>query len=453
MLTTLARRWSSPPTRLLGYIAPAIVATAAVVLFATLGPLHPVSLVYFGGLFLAFVALSLVRAQVLLIWLVPLSMTFFVDVWIEPFDLLLLMLAAMGLLATRVRWREVHLQPVEWRFLLFIAALGTTLFVPFVPRRLLFTVKLYSFGFLAFEVARFAAHRYGRPALAWGPVLFTTVTAAMLFHRGFGMGMSAVMNSDLRGLTSQLPWGSSNYVAAVLVLCLPAIQFLVQSSTQDRFRRGLALVALIVSVGAILITTSRGGLLLSGAFLLGTGLRLRRGGWVALLGVSVVLSILMVTPLGQFLVERFTSSRGMESAIARPLIWGWAFQRGVRHLPFGIGAGQGVVQPDRLGDADPHNYYLTLFSEGGPLALALWLWILAALWQKSRVLSRQPETENAGNALRGIVALGGVNSLFEPTFPGYLYQTLFWWLAGTFYAADQTAAPPPTSTGDASLTP
>lgn len=452
-MTTLARWWSSPPARFLAYFTPAIVATSAVIFFATLGPLHPLSLVFFGGLFLVFVTLSLVRLPVLLFWLVPLSMVFFVSHWIEPNDVLLVMLAVVGLLATRVRWRKVRLEPVEWRFLLFIAALATTFFVPFVPRRLLYAVKLSTFGLLAFEVARFAARRYGRTAVAWGPALFAAVTAAMIVQRGASMGVGALMNNDLRGLTSELPWGRSNYVAAVLVLCLPAILFLVRSPVQDRLRRALALVVLIASIGAILVTTSRGGLLLSAAFLLGTGLRFRRGGWAALLGVSLVLGILLLTPLGQFLVERFTSSRGISSAIARPLTWGWAFQRGVTHLPFGVGAGQGVIQPDRLGNADPHDYYLTLFSEGGPLALALWLWIMAALWQKSRALSRRPGTEDAGDALRGTVALAGLNSLFEPTFPGGLYYTLFWWLAGTFYAADRTAAPPSTSSGDASTRP
>ena len=78
---------------------------------------------------------------------------------------------------------------------------------------------------------------------------------------------------------------------------------------------------------------------------------------------------------------------------------------------------------------------------------------MAALWQKSRALSRRPETTNAGDALRAVVVLAGLNSLFEPTFPGGLYQTLFWWLAGTFYAADRTTAPSSTSSGDASVRP
>jgi hypothetical protein len=446
-MITLDRWRSAPPARIFVFLAPAIVATAAVVLFATLGPLHPLSLVFFGGLFLAFVALSLARAPVLLFWLVPLSMVFFVDHWIEPNDVLLVMLVVAGLLSTRVHWREIRLEPVELRILLFIAALGTTFFVPFVWRRLLYAVKLSVFGLLAFEVARFAARRYGRAAIAWGSVLFAAVSAAMLFQHGFEMGLSALMKNDLRGTTSALPWGRSNYVAAVLVLCLPASLFLVRSSSRDRLHRGLALVTLIASVGAILITTSRGGLILSGVFLLGTGLRLRRGGWVALIGAGAVLGILLATPLGQFLVERFTSPHGIDSAAARPIIWGWAFQRGVTHLPFGVGAGQGIMQLDRLGNAEPHNYYLTLFSEGGPLALALWLWIMAALWQKSRGLSRRPETERAGDALRGVVILAGLNSLFEPTFPAGLYNTLFWWLAGTFYAADGAAAASPEEPG------
>jgi O-antigen ligase len=128
--------------------------------------------------------------------------------------------------------------------------------------------------------------------------------------------------------------------------------------------------------------------------------------------------------------------------MARVIGWGLAWQRGVTHLPFGIGAGQGVMQQDRLGIGDPHNFYLTLFSEGGPLSLALWLWMFAALWRKAGALARAPGTSAAGTALQGTVALAMFNACIEPTFPGNLYQTLFWWLAGTFYGADPAAERP-----------
>jgi O-antigen ligase len=148
----------------------------------------------------------------------------------------------------------------------------------------------------------------------------------------------------------------------------------------------------------------------------------------------LVLAGAMFTPLGHGLMLRFTDARSLESVFARVLIWQAAWQRGVSHLPFGVGVAQGLVTHDSLLATDPHNYLLTLFSEMGIPGLLLWLWLFAALWSAGRGLRAHPGSHEVGTALLATLAIAFFNMQFEPTLAGGLYHLLFWWLVGIYYA-------------------
>ena len=114
-------------------------------------------------------------------------------------------------------------------------------------------------------------------------------------------------------------------------------------------------------------------------------------------------------------------------------MWAATWQRGMAHLPLGVGTGQGVIQHDLLAWMDPHNYPLTLFSESGPLAVVGWVALIVVV-MRTTGRARARLGVDATRVLHATVALGFLNSMFEPTFTGNLYFLLFWWLIGTLEA-------------------
>jgi hypothetical protein len=175
-------------------------------------------------------------------------------------------------------------------------------------------------------------------------------------------------------------------------------------------------------------------------------LNVLKGTWRArgrLIAAAVgLLALVLLTPAGTVVLQRFQDPQGIYSVGARWEVWKAAWERGISHLPLGVGHGQGRIQGDELADIDPHNFLLTLFSEGGPLALAAWLLLLYSVWQRGRLLSQTPGGENAAQSLRLLVVLGFLNSLFEPTFSGSLYYTLFWWSVGVLDESEPATAQP-----------
>ncbi len=425
-------------------LVPALAASTALFVLALRGPTDSVGLVISALLAFSGIGLVLARAPLFILWLVPVSMTVFYYMPLLHYEALVLIVAGVTLISAlpRLGPRDLLLESIEWRYGLFLVALLPGLAGSLSPWRFFGTLKMYLVGFLGFEVARRGARHYGREAMLWGPALFCLITSGMLVTRVAELGLPGFKSVLLRTYITHLPWGTSNYVAAVLVLCMPGLVLLIGESPTASLRRGVAVGALAASLGTLLFTTSRGGFLLSVAYLLTLSLRMRRSIWVFLIGAAGFGAALVATPFGRGSIARFTNQQSLDSVIFRVRIWGAAWERGISHLPLGVGAGQGVLQDDKLQWMDPHSFPLTLFSEGGPLVLATWLWVLLALWGASRRLKAEPGRRSAGHALRATLVLAFFNSLFEPTFTGNLYFLLFWWLAGIFEAVEHPSPGP-----------
>jgi len=422
-------------------VAPAVL-VSAVLLAAGMGWLmNPLGLLVAATL-AAIMGLAVLReSPLLLYWLVPASMAVDFRTAVQAYDVLVVLLAVSTLLSLRYAARSLvlRLQPLEWRYVLFIGFLFTAFFHPVDSRRFLYAIKLFTIALLAFETARFAVQRTGRLALAWGPALFCGITAVQIAIRFQTSGIPAFKSVVLRTYITDLSWGTSNFVAAVLALCVPVIMFVVRQSTAGSWARWAALAAMGATFGSLLMTSSRGGFVLIAGYYLLQVKRLRQLNPVVLIAVLAGVAALAFSPFGVGLMGRFSSEQGANSIFYRVLAWQSAFDRGVTHLPFGVGAGQGFVQMDRLNTEDPHNYLLTLFSEVGPIGLLGWLWLIFSLWQAAGRLVRSPTTRLAGQTLQATILIAMFNLLFEPTMPNYIYQTLFWWIAGTMYGTGPPA--------------
>lgn len=374
-------------------------------------------------------------APLLLLWAVPISMSVFLYAPVLHYEILVVILAAAIALSSRDAGIKhlPRLDPVERAFLLFLLATFVSVVVASSMWRFGGTWKIHVMGLLAFEVARRGSRRFGREAMLWGPAIFMLVTALMLMARASGSGVPGFRSIQQRSFLSALAWGQSNYVAAVTVLCTPVMLLLTRLSPPRSVRQTLSYGILALSLGAMLVTSSRGGFVLATAYLITQSIRLRKSSLPALGVLLVGGATLVLSPFGQATLERFTNWQSTHSIIFRFAMWAAAWQRGMTHLPFGVGTGQGIIQQDLLAWMDPHNYLLTLFSESGPFAVLSWIVLLFVVLRTTARL-RAALGEDATRVLHATVALGFLNSMFEPTFTGNLYFLLFWWLVGTLEA-------------------
>lgn len=385
----------------------------------------------------AMVLIALRAAPLLLLWAVPLSMSVFLYTPVLHYEILVVVLGVSLVIANRegAGARAPGWDPIERAFLIFLVSTFISVLVVSSLWRFGGTWKIHVVGLLGFEVARRGARRYGREAMLWGPALFMLVTAIMLMSRVSTSGIPGFRSIQERSFLSELPWGQSNYVAAVTVLCTPAMLLLTRLSPPRSVRQTLAYGILALSLGAMLVTSSRGGFVLSTAYLLTQSVRLRRSSLPALGMLLVGGATLMLSPFGQATLERFTNWQSTHSILFRFAMWAATWQRGMNHLPLGVGTGQGIIQHDLLAWMDPHNYLLTLFSESGPLAVVGWVALIVVVIRTTG-RARARLGEDATRVLHATVALGFLNSMFEPTFTGNLYFLLFWWLVGTLEAGN-----------------
>jgi hypothetical protein len=422
-------------------VAPVVLVGVAVSVIGLRGLADPITWLLLAPCLLGLLAYLLVVAPLAVFLLVPLGMCWYTPLPLLPYEGLVFVLAGiMGLSALAANpSRKWVLQPVEGRYLLFLLAM-----LPGIPSMLSMfrfgsSIKHYSVGILGFEVARHAARRFGRPAMLAGPIGLMLITISMLALRMAELGVPSFKGIVLRTYLTRLTWGTSNYVAAVLVLCLPAAVLLIRESPARSHLRTLGVVALAGTLASMFFTLSRGGFLLCMLYLLSLVRSGPRARWLTLGGALLLTLAVTATPLGKLVVSRFTNTDSLASVYGRIRIWQAAWHRGVTHLPFGVGTGQNVIQTDELGKIDTHNFLLSLFAENGPLGVVLWLSCIVALWQAARRLVACSKTTPAGEAIQATVVLALLNSMFEPTLTSSLYNLLFWWLIGIYHGVGAPA--------------
>jgi len=147
-------------------------------------------------------------------------------------------------------------------------------------------------------------------------------------------------------------------------------------------------LALVLLVGALILTGSRGGFLAFGAaavvyFAAWLGLH-RENRWravvLAMVGAGALLGVILITPLGGRLRESFAGL--VHSNQFRLLTWAGTWQM-VRHHPLvgtGIGTFKNIFPHYALGGYTEmaHHSFLQIGAEAGVGALAAFLWVLVA---------------------------------------------------------------------------
>jgi O-antigen ligase len=141
-----------------------------------------------------------------------------------------------------------------------------------------------------------------------------------------------------------------------------------------------------------------------------------------------VLAAVVASPIGMVLIARMTSLREFASFTIRIWYWREGWRRLVAHLPWGMGLGQGIENPDHLHGTDPHDFWLLVGGDLGVPGVLLWIGVLVAIVRAWLAVWPDPRRRELAFTLLLTFALGNVHSLVEPTFQGGQYQLLFLWI-------------------------
>ncbi|MBI5169197.1 MAG: O-antigen ligase family protein [Candidatus Eisenbacteria bacterium] len=296
----------------------------------------------------------------------------------------------------------------------------------------LFGVRKYGMGALALWTAsRLARDPRRRWDLLAGIAVAAITLSLATLAKAVQSGLLTTGSAFRRIEGTDLGWGTSNYIGALLVLMLPTVLHVGLNAPGPRMRwlgrLALPLIGLVMAIAA-----SRGGALLlvgvSLVFLLRQ--RMGRNTWLLLGGLAVAVALLLLGPGSEQFLARFTSPREQGSVVVRLFLLRAGWRRVLAHLPFGMGLGQGIVEPDHLAAGGPHNFLVTAAYEVGIPGALLWLAVLAAIAHRAWTHARMPAHARTAQTLLFTLVTAVLNSTFEGTFEGLHFQFLFFWIVG-----------------------
>jgi hypothetical protein len=375
--------------------------------------------------------------------LIPTPILLYTFAW-EVAVLALALLALVHGLRHRAAW-PWRLGAIEWVWIVYTGWAIATGFWCTDTLHYALGVRRLVVGFCILWVALRLPHLAARRWFETGIALCAIVLSLALIQRSGSAGYSLEQTLIHRGTVMNLGWGKDNYIAGLLLICAP---LLLRGALQGPWRqRLLPAIAFALDTLVQVIIASRAGTLL---FVVGTLVQLlyatRRYRVVVSLVAVGVLAAIVASPVGIVLLTRMTSLKEFASFTIRIWYWREGWRRLIEHLPWGMGLGQGIENPDHLHGIDPHDFWLLIGGDLGLPGILLWIGVLVAIVRAWLAVGRDPRRRELAFTLLLTFALGNVHALVEPTFQGVQYQLLFLWIVcgSLAYArADAGARPVP----------
>ncbi len=367
--------------------------------------------------------------------------------WIVyPWELIYLGLAVLvvlhGLFA-RPDWSR-RLERVECANLLLVGWAGLSIFWSAESVHWALSVRRMMGGVIGLWLGLRLAHWVKRSVFESSLLAAAlSLTLAALAHRQtIAQSQSRLLFN--RAAATDLGWGTANYIATILLVLSPMLVELGLHSRQ-RWQRITAWPAIaVVAVYQVLNASRAAAVLFFGGVIAqyAAGPMRRRLAWI--LGLTALVAAVLMSPLSEVLLKRFTSPRDVGSMLVRVWYARAAWQRTVDNLPWGIGAGQGWTYPDHLQNVDPHDYWLAVSSELGVPGVLLWIVVLVLLWRRITAVARTPGWHGIGRGLQVAFWLSQLHTIVEPTFQGIHYQFIYFWVMGGYlgYHAVALKRPP-----------
>lgn len=439
---------------LLARVGAAALALVILVVFALDGPSNPLGL---AALALTAVCGLLLLPKPPLIVVLPalgaLLLTQQISAGFHIFDVITVLIAAAALLksataGTPKMW-ELH-GPGQ---LSLIYILIPFLAVPFT------VISFFSFlgGFkeLALPVVLFLSLRRLVPrekshTLLWVFPVVGLFAAGQLLWRTHELGSRIYDRLEFRNFYTNLGWGWSDYIAALLEMCLLGTFLLTLLERRRAVRLGLFL-AMLPMLQAFLILFSRAGTL--ALFVAGVILAVGQSGKKSAVGLGIlalVVLVAMATPGGQVIADRFTDPKEFASYYTRIMVWIQSWNRFVAHPWTGIGLNQGRYQMDEMGDSRAHNPLLDALMDTGILGGLMFLTLVLVTY---RMCMRAEPNGYTGRlrtvraAMVAFITAVLLHAFVEPTISGYAMAFLLAWFIAWLTLQDPhgRSAPPEVS--------
>jgi O-antigen ligase/polysaccharide polymerase Wzy-like membrane protein len=362
--------------------------------------------------------------------LMPLQQLRFVFPYEIAFAVFVMSVLARGI-ALRAAWLT-RLEDIEVANLALVAwAVFTGLWCP-DPTLYLLGVRRFVLGWVSFWVAYRLARLVPRNAFELGLVFCAVALAGSALGHRMSFGLIEEQLRLNRALATDLGWGTANFIATLMLVLTPPI-LVMAARPRPRGLRIAAWPSLVATaVLQILIASRAATVLFIGGILAQVMHSMDRRRWLYAAVAAVAMAMLVLGPLGQGFLARFTNPRDVGSMVLRVWYFREAWRRTLDSLPWGIGLGQGYDYPDHLATTDPHNYWLVLSSELGIPGLVAWIFVLAFLWRRIDRMASTPGWQAEGRALQIAFWLSQLHTLVEPTFQGAQYQFLYFWVMGGY---------------------
>ncbi|MGH7726466.1 MAG: O-antigen ligase family protein [Candidatus Eiseniibacteriota bacterium] len=277
--------------------------------------------------------------------------------------------------------------------------------------------RLYVIAVVVFFTLRRLVSQEQSDVLLWTFPLLGLVGSLQLAQRTAGLGGLLSTRMLFRNFYTELPWGKSNYVSAVLEFCI-CMCVVLWFLDRRPLVRAILVAAVVIMFRSFLPLSSRAGALglLAFALILLFGLANRRTILVAA-GSAAALLFGFFSTGGQTLLQRFTDPTEYASWYQRVLLWQFAWERFLTQPLIGTGLNQGRYQGDALGGQSAHNLILDALADQGVLGGIVVLAILIGAYR----LCLRAEPYRRPSSLRGVrVALVAslsaviVHAFFEP---------------------------------------
>jgi hypothetical protein len=360
-----------------------------------------------------------------------------------PFDFVVIGLAAY-VLADAFWRRDLRIPGPRALHLAFLAVIVSGLLTLFMAREFSSfggALKRVIVGYLGVVVVFRFADRRRWPWFAVSIPIVGTAISLLVIGAYISRGFLVHRAYELRTFYSNVGWGTSNYVGAVLSLALLGTVILLVLGSRPWLKL-VSAVALVPMALCTALLVSRGTVVAIGLGLLGLFVLIGgRRRWAVLVLGALGAALVTRLPVFKVLLLRFTASSQSFSYYARLVHWRLSLQRFLEHPLLGVGLGQGRFQTDELQSLDPHNYFLSVASETGVVGLLAWIALIVVFvqtaWNAARAFpSRVPWALSLGV----FVLVAVVHSCYEPTFSGANYFFLFFWVAAILHRAADPAA-------------
>ncbi|MGQ9631400.1 MAG: O-antigen ligase family protein [bacterium] len=340
-------------------------------------------------------------------------------------------------------WRDGELKiktsGLEVPILLFLFSATITLPLAIDPLRAIAQYKTVVFSFAVFFLTvNLVESRREAEWLLRCLALFGGILALYIFVHVALRGVSWETLGSNKDLV-RVSWGKNNYLASFFALLIPVSIGLAGYEGRWLGRAGFAAVA-VMQFLALILTASRGGLvsLIGGILFVIIFYLPKRDKFKYIIGLGAVILIMALIIPGRFLYYSFYNRfvNILDSANRQRLaLWTDALRLFIGN-PMGVGFGNIGFYHNRAGifSSTSHNLYLQTLAEVGVIGFIFLNYIFILIFREVHVILKS--TDGRGrflliNCLAGYVAIM-LDNLYEPSFWGVQFATVFWILVGIF---------------------